>query len=109
MLRPEFELEKMKNEGICDLTAHIAALAEIQKEHPAAAWGNYSQVQLTNRQIAIARSCDNETLITVINADGAPFTFNLNRGGQAVDLLTGNTVELGGLTLPAYTSMVLKV
>ncbi len=109
VLRPEFELEKMKNEGICDLTAHIAALAEIQKEHPAAAWGNYSQVQLTNRQIAIARSCDNETLITVINADGAPFTFNLNRGGQAVDLLTGNTVELGGLTLPAYTSMVLKV
>ncbi len=109
ILRPEFDLEKMKSEGICDLCSHIAALAEIQKNHPAAAWGSYSQVQLTNRQIAIARSCDSETLITVINADRAPFTFNLNRGGSAEDLLTGNTVELGGLTLPAYTSMVLKV
>lgn len=108
-LRPEFDLEKMKSEGICDLTAHIKALAEIQKNHPAAACGDYKQVQLTNRQYAFSRSCDSETIISVINADGVPFTFNLNRGGKAVDLLTGNEVEMGGLTLPAYSSMVLKV
>lgn len=108
-LRPQFDLEKMKNEGICDLTAHLGALAKIQKEHPAAAWGSYKQEQLTNRQYAFSRSCDSETLITLINADGAPFTFNLNRGGKAIDLLTDTEVELGGLTLPAYSSMVLKV
>ncbi len=109
ILRPEFNAEKMKNEGICDLTAHIAALADIQKNHPAAADGDYKQVQLTNRQYAFSRTCGDETLITVINADGAPFTYNLNRGGSAVNLLTGETVELGGLTLPPFASMVLKV
>jgi len=109
VLRPEFNLEKMKGEGLCDLTAHIAKLADIQKNHPAAADGDYKQVQLTNRQYAFSRTCGDETLIVVINADGAPFTYNLNRGGMATDLLTGNEVELGGLTLPAFSSMVLKV
>ena len=97
------------SEGLRDLTEHIAALAEIQKNHPAASQGDYKQVQLTNRQYAFSRSAEGETLITVINCDSAPFTFNLNMGGSAVDLLTGETVELGGLTLKGCSSMVLKV
>ncbi len=108
-LRPEFDLEKFKSEGHRDLTEHIAALAEIQKTHPAASQGDYKQVQLTNRQYAFSRSTGEETLLTVINADGAPFTFNLNRGGEAEDLLTGTKMELGGLTLPAFTAAVFKV
>lgn len=109
VLRPEFNLEKMKSEGLRDMTEHIHALAEIEKKHPAAAMGDYRQVQLTNRQYAFARSAEGETLITVINADGAPFTFNLNMGGEAENLLTGEKVQLGGLTLGGYSSMVLKV
>ena len=108
-LRPEFDLEKMKSEGICDLTAHIKALADIQKNYPAASQGDYKQVQLTNRQYAFSRSTDGETLLTVINADANPFTFNLNMGGAKEDLLTGETMELGGLTLPGFTSAVFKV
>ncbi len=109
ILRPEFNAEKMRNEGLRDLTAHIAKLAEIQKTHPAAADGDYRQVQLTNRQYAFSRTCGDDTLIIVINADEVPFTYNLNRGGKATDLLTDTQVELGGLTLPAFSSMVLKV
>lgn len=108
-LRPEFDLEKMKSEGIRDLTAHIKALAEIQKEHPAASQGDYKQVQLTNRQYAFSRSAEGETLLTVINADANPFTFNLNTSGAKEDLLTGETMELGGLTLPGFTSAVFKL
>lgn len=108
-LRPEFDLEKMKNEGHRDMTDLLSKLADIEKNHPAASMGDYRQVQLTNRQYAFSRSADGETLITVINADGAPFTFNLNRGGKAEDLLTGTEMELGGLTLPAFTSAVFKV
>ena len=108
-LRPEFDSDKMKSEGHRDLTEHIKALAEIQKNHPAASQGDYKQVQLTNRQYAFSRSADGETLITVINADGAPFTFNLNRSGQAENLLTGETQELSGLTLPAFSCAVFKV
>ena len=108
-LRPEFDLEKMKSEGIRDLTAHIKALAEIQKEHPAASQGDYKQVQLTNRQYAFSRSAEGETLLTVINADSNPFTFNLNTSGAKEDLLTGETMGLGGLTLPGFTSAVFKL
>lgn len=108
-LRPEFNAEKMRAEGLCDLTVHIRALAEIEKTCPAAAEGDYKQVQLTNRQYAFSRTAGSETLITVINADSAPFTFNLNRGGEAENLLTGQRVSLGGLTLDGYSSMVLKV
>ena len=108
-LRPEFDLEKMKSEGIRDLTEHISKLAEIEKEHPAAALGDYKQVQLTNRQYAFSRSAEGETLLTVINADANPFTFNLNMGGEKENLLTGEEMELGGLTLPGFTSAVFKL
>lgn len=108
-LRPEFNAERMKAEGECDLTAHIAALAEIKKTHPAAAWGDYKQEHLTNRQYAFSRTADGETLITLINADSAPFTFDLKRTGKAIDLLSGSEVEISGLTLDGYSSMVIKI
>lgn len=109
MLRPEFNREQMKNAGIRDLTAHIRALADIVKEHPAASEGDYKQVQLTNRQYAFMRSCNGDSLLTVINADDKPFTYNPNMGGRKTDLLTGEEMELGGLTLPAFTSAVFSV
>ena len=109
VLRPEFNAQTMKAGGLRDMTKHINALAEIQKNDPAASQGDYKQGQLTNRQYAFSRSAEGETLVTVINCDSAPFTFNLNMGGSAVDLLTGDTVQLGGLTLEGYSSMVLKV
>ena len=106
-LRPEFDPEKMKAEGHRDLTGLIKSLAEIIKNHPAASQGDYRQVQLTNRQYAFSRSSDGETLLTVINADGAPFTFGLS--GRGENLLTGETQELGGLTMPAFSSAVYKL
>lgn len=109
MLRPEFDLEQMKNSGIRDITAHIRSLADIVKQHPAASVGDYKQVQLTNRQYAFSRSGEGETLLTVINADDKPFTYNLNMGGRKTDLLTGEEMELGGLTLPAFTSAVFSI
>ncbi len=108
-LRPEFNLDKMKNEGHRDLTAHIRALADIVNTCSAASEGDYKQIQLTNRQYVFSRSANGETLITVINADGAPFTFNINMCGKYKNLLTGEEMELAGLTLPAFTSAVFKV
>ncbi len=108
-LRVEFDAEKMKSEGLSDLTEHIANLAEIQKNHPAAAEGDYKQVQLTNRQYAFSRTAGDETLLTIINADDKPFAFNLNISGEKENLLTGEKQELSGLTLSAYSSAVFKV
>ena len=111
ILRPEFNAERMKEEGRYDLCHYIRVLADIVKEHPAASYGDYNMVQLTNRQYAFSRSYEGETIITVINADSAPFTFDLKRSGMATELLTGYKlqVEMNGLTLDPYSSMVLKV
>ena len=108
-LRPAYDPEKMKQEGLCNLTSHIAKLSEIQKNHPAASQGDYKQIQLTNRQYAFSRTAKGETLITLLNSDANPFTFDLKLNGTAVDLLSGKTVELSGLTLEGYSSMVLKI
>lgn len=107
-LRPAFDRERMKAEGLCDLTTHISRLAEIQKSHPAAAQGDYRQEQLTNRQYAFSRNTEGETLITLINADSSEFTFNLNFSGTGIDLLTGKTVDLKNPTVQGYSSMVIK-
>ncbi|MGN1340054.1 MAG: alpha-amylase family glycosyl hydrolase [Oscillospiraceae bacterium] len=106
MLRPEFDREQMRDAGLCDLTAHIRALADIVKAHPAAADGDYKQVQLTNRQYAFQRSCNGDSLLTVINADDKPFTYNLSMSGTRKDLISGEDMELGGLTLPAFSGSV---
>ena len=108
-LRPEFNESRMKSEGICDLTEHINALCSIVKTHPATSQGDYKQVQLTNRQYAFLRSANSDSLLTVINADSAPFSFSLNVSGSAENLLTGEMTELDGLTLPAFTSAVFKI
>ena len=107
-LRPAFDRECMKAEGLCDLTAHISRLAEIQRNHPASAQGDYRQEQLLNHQYAFSRNTEGETLITLINADPCEFTFSLNFSGTGVDLLSGKTVDLKNPTVEGYSSMVIK-
>ena len=109
-LRPALNLEDYKDaveKNPC--TAIVAALGKVRQNTPALNYGSYAELMLTNRQYAFSRSTDGETLLTVINADANPFTFNLNMGGAKEDLLTGETMELGGLTLPGFTSAVFKV
>ena len=95
-----------------DLTDHIARLARIRRESPALSYGNYRSLALTNRQCVIERDLPGqERLLIAVNADENPFTAYFDAGaGQAQDLLTGETMNLsGGLTIPALTSLILKV
>lgn len=106
-LRPEFNLERFKNEGLCDLTPMLTALNNLRTTSSALAYGDYTQVHLTNRQYAFKRTADGQTVVTVLNADNADFTFNLGIGGEFTDVLTGKPVDLSApLTLGGCKAVV---
>lgn len=104
ILRPEFQLQEDTA-----LTKHIAALAKLRTTSDVLAAGSYSQLQLTNRQYAFARIKDGKRVITVINADGSDFTFNLNANGTFTNIFTNEQTNLSQpLTLKAYTSYIFE-
>ena len=103
-LRPEFQLQEDTA-----LTKHIAALAKLRATSDVLAAGSYSQLQLTNRQYAFARNHDGKRVITVINADGSDFTFNLNANGTFTNIFTDEQTNLSQpLTVKAYTSYIFE-
>ena len=103
-LRPEFQLQEDTA-----LTKHIAALAKLRTKSDVLALGSYSQLQLTNRQYAFARNHDGKRVITVINADGSDFTFNLNINGTFTNIFTDEQASLSRpLTVKAYTSYIFE-
>ena len=104
ILRPEFHLQEDTA-----LTKHIAALAKLRTTSDVLALGSYAQLQLTNRQYVFARTHEGKRVITVINADGSDFTFNLNANGAFVNIFTNEQANLSQpLTVKAYTSYIFE-
>lgn len=104
-LRPCFEKPEWN-----ELTDHIAKLCKAKSESKALNYGDFSSLLLTNRQCIFQRACENERILTVINADEAPFHADFNAGaGCGVDLITGKDIDFGGgLDIPAFTSYIIK-
>ncbi|MGN0597038.1 MAG: alpha-amylase family glycosyl hydrolase [Ruminiclostridium sp.] len=103
-LRPEFVLQEDNA-----LTKHIAKLAGFHGQSEALCAGSYRQLQLVNKQYAFAREYNGQDVVTMLNADSAPFTFNVNMGGTYEDILSGETFDLGGgVPVPAYGSRVFR-
>mgnify|MGYP001056520304 CR=1 FL=1 len=97
-LRPCFE-KPVQNE----LTKFIGQLSRIKLHSKALAEGSYKNETLLNKQIVIRREAEGETVVAAINADGADFTVGCGCSGPAVDLFTGEAVELhGSIFLPPY-------
>lgn len=89
------------------ITEHIAKLAKTHTETAALCIGDYTQLQLTNRQYAFARHTEGSTAVIMINADDKDFTFNVNYGGGWKDAFTGNETDLSQpVTLGAYESRI---
>ena len=104
-LRPCFDEPKWN-----ELTDHIAKLCKAKAESQALNYGDFSSLLLTNRQCIFQRACEGERVLTVINADEAPFHADFNAGaGCGVNLITGEDIDFGGgLDIPPYTSYLVK-
>ncbi|WP_026654326.1 MULTISPECIES: alpha-amylase family glycosyl hydrolase [Butyrivibrio] len=105
-LRPCFDEPKWN-----ELTDHIAKLCKAKAESQALNYGDFSSLLLTNRQCIFRRACEGERVLTVINADEAPFHADFNAGaGCGVDLITDEDIDFGGgLDIPPYTSYLIKL
>lgn len=72
-LRPAIDLETMQMDNPHPgLTAWIAKLSRIREEHPAAVFGEYRELFLTNRQYAFARVMEDEAVVAAVNNDEGP-------------------------------------
>lgn len=94
-----------------DLTDFISKLAEIKKQSEALNYGDFKSVLLTNRQCIFERQSANERVLVCINADENEYNAYINVGvSNANDLLTGTVTSLeGGLKLPGYSAIILKL
>ena len=104
-LRPSFEAPQWN-----ELTEHISALSQIKKSEPALNYGDFKSVVLTNKQCVYERNFEGQKVITAINADENSFYPAFNVGENAVELLSGNEINIaGGVELPPYSVMIFKL
>jgi hypothetical protein len=98
-LRPQLnlkDLENAKNEN--PLTKVIAALGEIRAKSFALSYGDYTQLQLTNRQYAFSRNVNGENVIVVVNNDDSDcmMTLPANSVDEYVGALSGERIRAEG-------------
>ncbi len=90
------------------LTDFIRKLVEIRRAHPCLAHGSFANLHVTNQQYMFERDDTNERILCCFNAANEAHTTQLNRSGQAIDLLTGLSFDLAApITLPACSAMLL--
>ena len=94
-----------------DLTDRIAVLAKAHTGSPALCHGDFQDLTLTNRQTVFRRRTPEETVLCAVNADAVAYRAYFDAGAsEAADLLTGKKVRIsGGLELPPYSAMYLKI
>lgn len=97
-LRPCFDAP-VENE----LTEFLGRLSRAKRESRALCYGDFKNETLLNKQWVMRRSCEGETVLLAVNAEGAEFTIGCAHHGAATELLTGEQTELqGSITLPPY-------
>ncbi len=97
-LRPCFEGPE-ENE----LTRFLGKLSRAKAASRALCYGDFGNETLLNKQWVMRRSCEGETVLLAVNAEGADFTINCSYSGPAEELLSGEKTELSGsIQLPPY-------
>jgi glycosidase len=88
---------------------HLTKLAKIRADHVALRRGTKSTLSATNDTLAYAMTSGGDKVYVAINrSDGAQMVGGLP-GGMLKDLLTGNSVNGGNVSVPARKSMILVV
>lgn len=100
-LRPEVEAPAWT-----ELTNYLSKLSAARRQSPALYHGGYRNVVLTNRQAIFERTAEDQRVLVALNADSQPYTAHFDAGcGRAVDLITGQSHDLGGGSeLPPYSA-----
>lgn len=105
-LRPHFD-----NPEWNDLTDFISKLIEAKKHSKALNYGDFTSVCLTNPACVFERNCGDERVLVCVNAGDGDWFAGFDRGtNKALDLVTGEEVELnGGVNVPGCSGRLLKL
>lgn len=96
-LRPALKLEDYRDavkNNPC--TRLIAALGRTRQQAKALSYGDYKELQLTNRQYAFSRTCNGETVIVTVNNDDSDYVMTVAAGNCAayIGALSGQKVSV---------------
>ena len=92
------------------LTEFLGKLAKVKRESKALCYGDFKNETLLNKQWVMRRECPEETVLVAVNAEGAECTLSCGCRGKAVELLTGEEIELSGsIQLPPYGVKIIKL
>jgi catechol 2,3-dioxygenase-like lactoylglutathione lyase family enzyme len=117
-LRPCLELEDFADALETNpVTKLCAALGKMKKEYPELTFGEYRELYLNNRQFAYGRVLQDSAIITLLNSDDAPASFEVPSpvDTSCVTDLLGLADSFSGeqgricVTLPANTGTVILV
>ncbi|NBK98786.1 MAG: alpha-amylase [Erysipelotrichia bacterium] len=102
-LRPKLDIDEMiQNNPNPQLTALIAKLGKLKKEHHALTYGKYKELLLTNRQYAFTRSSEEDTILIALNNDDDPAALTIPcpcDKQKAISLLDDTTYAIENGTL----------
>ena len=105
-LRPEVLKPEFNN-----LSEFISKAAYVHRNSKALCYGSIEILHMTNKQIVFERSCEDERVIVLINADENEYTAHFNaNAGCGTDLLSGNHFDFGaGSKMPPYSVQYIKI
>ena len=105
-LRPE-----IKKPIFNELTEFISKLCEIRKNNKVLAYGNLTNIHITNHQYVFERKLDDKRVIVMINASDGDYALNINLNAlDGVELLTNSKKSLAGssISLPPYSIQIIE-
>lgn len=105
-LRPSFD-KPIKNE----LSEYIAGMAKAHSNSKPLCYGNFRVLCQTNQQMIFERCYQGERVIVMVNIDDKVFKAHFNaEAGEGFDLVSGKRYDFGGgVEIPAYTTVALRV
>lgn len=90
-----------------ELVAYIQKLCRIRTSSRALAYGSYRKATLNNKNFSFVRVCDGETILVAINIEDRECVIHADCG-EGQDLLSGQTVRLDDIRVPAFGACVIK-
>ena len=104
-LRPQVDIPKFN-----DLSEFISKLCKIRKANKILAYGNFSNIHITNHQYVFERKLDDKKIIVMINASENNYEFNYDfNSNKGINLLTNEEITLSNLhKLSPYSIQIIE-
>lgn len=104
-LRPQIDTPKFN-----ELSEFISKLCNIRKSNKILAYGNFTNIHITNHQYVFERRLEDKKIIVMINASDNSYVFNHDfNSNNATDLLTNEQFSLSNThNLPPYSIQIIE-